>query len=144
MGIEAQWNVPFGNNRMRRRFSFWATAQKRQLPPEKRMLTVRGNNDWGCTAPDFDEVIVENTKIFFTHGHLFRVKYDLYTIACAAKSRKAKVLLFGHTHEPLIDYDDGLYLMNPGALCPSWGSSPGYGTVDITPAGILLNRVSLK
>ena len=114
------------------------------LPPEKRMLTVRGNNDWCCTAPDFDEVTVENTKIFFTHGHLFRVKYDLYTAACAAKSRNAKVLLFGHTHQPLIDFDDGLYLMNPGALCSSWGSSPGYGTVDITPAGILLNRISLK
>ena len=76
------------------------------LPPEKRMLTVRGNNDWCCTAPDFDEVTVENTKIFFTHGHLFRVKYDLYTAACAAKSRNAKVLLFGHTHQPLIDFDN--------------------------------------
>ena len=58
-----------------------------------------------CKAtPDFDEVTVENTKIFFTHGHLFRVKYDLYTAACAAKSRNAKVLLFGHTHQPLIDF----------------------------------------
>ena len=28
------------------------------LPPEKWMLTVRGNNDWCCTAPDFDEVTV--------------------------------------------------------------------------------------
>ncbi|MDD6175880.1 MAG: metallophosphoesterase [Firmicutes bacterium] len=121
-----------------------AEAVRAGLPPQKRMLTVRGNNDWRSSAPDFDELTVGNTKIFFTHGHLFRVKYDLYTAVCAAKSRKANILLFGHTHTPMIDYDDGLYLMNPGALCASWGSLPGYGTVDITPAGILLNRVELK
>jgi phosphoesterase, MJ0936 family len=120
-----------------------AAAARAQLPPGKRLLTVRGNNDWHCGAPDFDELTVEDRKIFFTHGHLFRVKYDLYAATCAAKRRKADLLLFGHTHEPLIDYDDGLYLMNPGALCRAWNPCPGYGTVDITPAGILLNTVKL-
>lgn len=51
------------------------------------------------------------------------------------RERQADLLLFGHTHQPLTDYEDGLYLMNPGSL----GYGGTYGYVDITPAGIVTN-----
>lgn len=121
-----------------------AATVRAELPPGRCMFTVRGNNDWRCTAPDFDELTLENTKIFFTHGHLLRVKYGLDSAICTARNHKANLLLFGHTHEPLIDYDDGLFILNPGALCRAWNNKPSYGTVDLTPAGILLNNVELK
>ena len=35
---------------------------------------------------------------------------------------------------------DGLYIMNPGSLN---GSSGTYGTLDITPAGIVTNIVQI-
>ena len=62
----------------------------------------------------------------------------LYRLVCAARERQADILLFGHTHQPLIDYDDGLHILNPGSLHGSGGT---YGTVDITPAGVVLNTV---
>ena len=52
----------------------------------------------------------------------------------------AQVALYGHTHNALEDYDDGLYLLNPGSL-NSWEAT--YGTVDITPQGIVTNIVKL-
>ena len=64
----------------------------------------------------------------------------LYPLACAARGGGAQGGLYGHTHTALEDYDDGLYLLNPGAL-NSWEAT--YGTVDITPQGIVTNIVKL-
>ena len=101
---------------------------------------MRGNCDWGSTLPTIGEITLEGKKIFYTHGHAYNVKYSLYQIVCAARERKADILLFGHTHQPLTDYEDGLYLMNPGSLHGTEGS---YGIVDLTPAGIVTNLVRL-
>ena len=79
-------------------------------------------------------------KIFYTHGHLYGVKSGLYTFACAARERGAQVALYGHTHNALTDYEDGLYIMNPGSL-NGWEAT--YGTLDITPQGIVTNIVKL-
>lgn len=110
------------------------------LFPQKMFLQVRGNCDWGSTLPTIGEITLEGKKIFYTHGHAYNVKYGLYQIVCAARERKADIVLFGHTHQALTDYEDGLYLMNPGSLHGSEGS---YGIVDLTPAGIVTNLVRL-
>ena len=67
---------------------------------------------------------------------------DLYRAACAARERQADVLLFGHTHRAEITWDDGLLLFNPGSL--SGGADSTYGTLDITPAGIVPNILRLR
>ena len=38
---------------------------------------------------------------------------------------------------PLTDYDDGLYILNPGSL----RGRGTYGLLDVTPTGVLLNVV---
>lgn len=108
--------------------------------PEKMFLQVRGNCDWGSNLPDRGEYTAEGVKIFYTHGHLYSVKSGLYTVVSAARERKAQVLLFGHTHQPLTDYEDGLHIMNPGSLSYY---KPTYGTLDLTPQGIVTNVVFL-
>ncbi|RKJ38413.1 YfcE family phosphodiesterase [Acutalibacter sp. 1XD8-33] len=108
--------------------------------PAKTFLQVRGNCDWGSALPPTGEYETEQGKLFFTHGHLFGVKSGDYEILSAARDRKARVVLFGHTHQPRQDYEDGLYIMNPGRLS---GWEPTYGTIDLTPQGIVLNIVKL-
>ena len=108
--------------------------------PEKMFLAVRGNCDFGSDLPLTGEFTAQGVKIFYTHGHYSGVKSGLYTFACAARERGAQVALYGHTHNALEDYDDGLYLLNPGSL-NSWEAT--YGTVDITPQGIVTNIVKL-
>lgn len=41
---------------------------------------------------------------------------------------------------PFTDYEDGLYLMNPGSLS-GWQAT--YGTLDLTEQGIVTNVVTL-
>lgn len=108
--------------------------------PDKMFLMVRGNCDWGSTLPATGEITVGGKKIFYTHGYAYNVKYGLGEIKAAARSQKADILLFGHTHEAIVDYADGLYLMNPGSL---FGTQGTYGTIDITPAGIVPNLIKI-
>ncbi len=109
--------------------------------PEKTFLPVRGNCDWGSTLPVTGEFEAQGVKIFYTHGHLYGVKSGDYHILAAAREHKAQVLLFGHTHLPREDYEDGLYIMNPGRL-NGWGAT--YGILDITPQGIVTNIMKLS
>ena len=110
------------------------------LYPNLPVRQVRGNCDFGSDLPLTGEFTAQGVKIFYTHGHYYGVKSGLYTFACAARERGAQVALYGHTHNALEDYDDGLYLLNPGSL-NSWEAT--YGTLDITPQGIVTNIVKL-
>ena len=108
--------------------------------PDKTFLAVKGNCDLASSLPPLGEFTAEGVKIFYTHGHLDGVKSGQYTIVCAARERGAQVLLYGHTHNAFTDYEEGLYMMNPGSLS-GWQAS--YGTLDITPQGIVTNVVKL-
>ena len=114
--------------------------KRKALYPNLPVRQVRGNCDFGSDLPLTGEFTAQGVKIFYTHGHYYGVKSGLYTFACAARERGAQVALYGHTHNALEDYDDGLYLLNPGSL-NSWEAT--YGTVDITPQGIVTNIVKL-
>ena len=115
----------------------------KRLFPERMFLGVRGNGDWGSSAPLSDARVFEGKRFFFTHGHRYNVKMGYYSVYAAAREQHADVLLFGHTHLPLEDYEDGLYVLNPGSLHASFGGG-SYGTVDLTPAGIVTNLIHLK
>lgn len=108
--------------------------------PEKMVLQVKGNCDLGSDLPVSDTFTAEGVKLFFTHGHGYGVKSGLYNAVCAAREQGAQVLLYGHTHQKYTDYDDGLYILNPGAVS-GWQAS--YGIVDITPQGIVTNVINL-
>lgn len=111
--------------------------------PDKDFRLVRGNCDWGLsgTVNEVGVETVDGHRLFFTHGHHYQVKMGYYSVVCAAREQKADVLLFGHTHEPLTEYDDGLYILNPGSL--NYGRHT-YGWIDITKAGVVTHIVGLR
>lgn len=104
--------------------------------PEKAFVAVRGNCDMGTKAPELEVRDIDGARIFAAHGHAYAVKSGLLNAVYAAREKKANILLFGHTHQALTTYDDGLYIMNPGAIS---GFRPSYGAIDITKAGIATN-----
>ena len=107
-----------------------------------RLFCVRGNCDIGGRAPDTDIVPLGPVKAFITHGHLFNVKYGrLDSLVYAAMEHGARIAMFGHTHEVLETYDDGLYILTPGSCS---GFRATCGLVDISPAGILTNILHIN
>ncbi|MCH3973101.1 MAG: metallophosphoesterase [Oscillospiraceae bacterium] len=114
--------------------------QAKKAFPKKQFYLVRGNCDWGSHLPASLTAEIGGRRFFMTHGYAEQVKYGLYRVEQAARENGAQILLFGHTHEPLTEYDDGLYILNPGSLHGSMGT---YGYVDLTEAGIVTNIVHL-
>ena len=69
---------------------------------------------------------MEDLRVFYTHGHNYGVKSNLYTLAREAKSRGCQIALYGHTHRPSIDEVDGITLINPGSLQRAVGEGGSY------------------
>ncbi len=109
--------------------------------PNKMFLQVRGNCDFGSSLPHSEEFLTEGVRIFYTHGHIYNVKWQDDLIRAAARERHADILLYGHTHQAVSAYQDGLYILNPGSLKRIDGS---YGFIDITAQGIITNVVQKK
>ena len=110
-----------------------ADALRRQFPAIP-METVPGNCDFGST--DEPERLIElgGKRLYLLHGHTRGVKYDLQRAIYAAKEAGADVLLFGHTHRPLVDYDGTLHVMNPGTC--GRGGLITYGIVTISGGAV--------
>ena len=112
--------------------------------PDKMMTGVSGNCDFMSRQDAIATLTLEGKRIFFTHGHIYNVKYGYQRVIEAARQREADICLFGHTHVPVAEYHDGLYLMNPGSLGQPYDGTPTYGIIDIVPAGIVTNIVKMR
>ena len=82
--------------------------------PEKTYL-CKGNCDVFPALKEY-ELEVENVKIFFCHGDKYRVKAGLTRIYLRAKEIGASLVLYGHTHNARVDFEDGVTLVNPGSM----------------------------
>lgn len=105
---------------------------------DKMVVGVRGNCDWGSTLPGTETLRINGKTIFVTHGHLYNAKFTFTQLVYAAQEQKADILLFGHTHQAMTDYVDGLYMMNPGSCC---GYGASYGFIDITDKGDIVTNI---
>lgn len=103
---------------------------------------VRGNCDFASSAPDTKLIEANGKRIFMTHGHCYCVKHGLSSLKSAARSQNADIALFGHTHTALCEYEDGLYIINPGSLCRHC-LRPSFALIDIVSSGIMPNIVYL-
>lgn len=109
--------------------------------PNKTMYNVRGNCDWSSLTPPNGILELCGKRIFYTHGHTFQVKSGLDRLREHAHNIGADIVLFGHTHIALKEYENGVYYMNPGSISRPLSGKPSYGIVDITGAGIAMNIV---
>ena len=107
--------------------------------PEKMFIGVKGNNDFFCKLPISEERTVEGKKIYMTHGHSCGVKHGLEMLKAEGRKCGADIVLYGHTHISDIEYDDGMYIMNPGAAYYQ-----SYGVIDIQNGDILVNTAEYK
>ena len=116
----------------------------RRLYPEKQILCVSGNCDFGAEYPSADVAVIGGIKIFFTHGHRYDVRFTNAKVRMKAMELGAKIALYGHTHCRYYEYLDGIHMLNPGSASqPRDGLPPSYAFIDITPKGIMCAHVDL-
>lgn len=107
------------------------------LYPKIKVYAVAGNCDFGALEPldglaTFDQVVV-----FYTHGHMYGVKYDLDTLTDAATARGAEVALFGHTHIPVAEQRGSVFLFNPGSCGRCYTGPNTYGVLTLDQGKII-------
>lgn len=98
---------------------------------------VAGNCDRG--SEDIQERLldVEGHRIFIVHGHQYGVKHGLLKLCYRAAELEAEAVLFGHTHMPMAEEIDGIWLVNPGSPSnPRGGSLPSYALLEIEEGAI--------
>ncbi len=99
--------------------------------PRLRVYSVAGNCDYGALEPLDGLAAFDRVVIFYTHGHMYGVKYDLDTLAEAAAARGADVALFGHTHSPFAEKRGDVFLFNPGSCGRCYIGPNTYGVMTL-------------
>lgn len=79
-------------------------------------IIVRGNGDYNRLDFNDDEVIeIKGKKIFLTHGHKYNVRQGIMNLYYKALELDTDIVLFGHTHVPVVETINGITIMNPGS-----------------------------
>jgi len=106
-----------------------------ELIIDRPVIKVPGNCDLGAQEPRELLNKIADRLFFITHGDQYQVKNSLNRLVEKAKGLKAAVALFGHTHKPLIQKQDGVLLINPGALMAG-SDSKSYALLTLTQSKI--------
>ncbi len=109
--------------------------------PDKTVICVRGNCDWGSTLKDVEYLEAGSKRIMITHGHFFGVKYGFDTLAEKAAEENCDIAFFGHTHNPTDVTEGGVRMINPGS-CGMY--KPCCAVVEIDDKGnVLVNHLQI-
>lgn len=77
---------------------------------------VSGNNDYFTDIEREKMIFIGKYKVLLTHGHRYRVNYGTDTIKEYAIQNGADIVMYGHTHIPLINIENNLTVINPGSI----------------------------
>lgn len=94
---------------------------------------VSGNNDFFSDLPREEEFMLKGHKVMLTHGHYYGVSMGMERIIDEGRSRGAELVIFGHTHRPVIEQEADITVINPGSLTypRQMGRRPTYIVIEI-------------
>lgn len=96
-----------------------------------------GNCDPRSADPPDQFIQLEGWHIMLTHGHRYQVKHGLRELIWWAKQYEANVVIFGHTHKPVVEQGAGLMIINPGSpSMPRGGSIASFGILELSSTGM--------
>ena len=100
---------------------------------------VKGNCDIFGDLPMTRLIELGREKVLLTHGHRYNCKWSTEPMKELAQANGAGVVLFGHTHVPLVDRSPDVKLMNPGSISEprQEGRRPTYLVITIEEDGHL-------
>ena len=92
---------------------------------------VVGNNDFFSDLPREKEFMIGKYKVWLTHGHNYFVSKN------EARARGVDIVMYGHTHKPVVDREGDLTAINPGSLTypRQEGRRPSFIIMDLDRKG---------
>lgn len=77
---------------------------------------VSGNNDFYTDLNPEVTFELQGFRIFMTHGHYYYVSMGTDRLKSAGRRNGADIVLFGHTHRPVLEFEKDIIVANPGSL----------------------------
>lgn len=98
---------------------------------------VRGNCDAMSKLSAAKLVDIGSHKVLLTHGHIYGGSVGIPTMKEMAKENGADIVMFGHTHIPLLEQEPGMTVLNPGSISQprQEGRRPTYMVMTLEDNG---------
>lgn len=77
---------------------------------------VAGNNDFFSDLPSEKTLQIGRYCVMITHGHHYYINMGNEMLKMEAVVQGADIVMYGHTHKPVIEITDGITAINPGSL----------------------------
>jgi len=99
---------------------------------KNKIIAVRGNCDSEVDQmllefpimSDFSNIFWNDKRIFATHGHLYNIKKN-------PNISPGDILIHGHTHIPLAEINNAIFILNPGSITfPKENYPNSYGIFE--------------
>jgi len=101
---------------------------------------VRGNMDVGKWA----RRLKQNETIKINHLRLY-VIHDIYNLDINAQSATYRAVIYGHTHRPQMEKQQGVLYLNPGsAMQPRFGYPPSVALLEVKGDAISARLIDLS
>ena len=99
------------------------------------IVMVAGNNDFFSGLKQERQLKLEGHMIWVIHGHNYYVSMNTDFLKQEAVARGYDMVLFGHTHRPVIDQSGKVIAVNPGSLTypRQEGRRPSYVVMELHP-----------
>ncbi len=97
----------------------------------KRVVSIRGNCDYDPSVPLKEIVNIDGARILLVHGHQYHVNSSLLHLSLAAQEANATAVCYGHTHRSLIEYENGIMILNPGSPTRPRGCAASYAILEV-------------
>lgn len=98
---------------------------------------VAGNNDFFSNFPSEKTLQIGKYRVMITHGHRYYIGMGNEMIKEEAIAQGMDIVMYGHTHKPVIDISDSIIAINPGSLSypRQENRRPSYIIMDIDENG---------
>lgn len=80
------------------------------------LIIVAGNNDYFSDLEKEKIFNIDKYKVLLTHGHYYYVSMGVEKLVNEAKQKGVDIVMFGHTHRPMLDIRNDIVVLNPGSI----------------------------
>lgn len=98
---------------------------------------VAGNNDFFSNLPSEKILQIGSYCVMITHGHRYYISMGSEMLKKEAIAQGIDIVMYGHTHKPVIDISDSIIAINPGSLSypRQENRKPSYIVMELNVAG---------
>lgn len=98
---------------------------------------IKGNCDGLTKLPTAKLIDIGHHRALLVHGHQYGGRSGIPAMKETARENGADIVMFGHIHEPVLEQEDGITVLNPGSISKprQEGHRPTYMVMTIEDDG---------